>query len=134
MQYLDYVTKKFEAKNWRCTKGVRNVVQLFEEVNNFLSVAEIQKKLSDLDLATVYRILKRLSDIDLVHEHQGQWILCANPANTDDHHFLICDKCGNAEEIFLDYRDSIGQQLTQEKGFALKEVDLSFRGHCLECS
>jgi len=87
-----------------------------------------------LDVTTIYRVLEKLQEVRLVHEFQGKWRMCSDCDNhTESHHFLICESCGGAEEIFLDYHDAISEQLAKEKQFLLKKVHLGFLGTCRNC-
>lgn len=137
-EFLSSVQKVFLAHGWRITAGVQNIVSLLEKTERPISSAEIRTQLEKsgrpIDLTTVYRILDRLVAVHLVHPLQGKFFRCTDPENkTDSHHFLICDNCGKAEEIFLDYFKSIEQQLHREKRFGLREVEMSFYGLCSEC-
>lgn len=136
--FLSSVRTIFTAHGWRVTAGVQNVVSLLEKTEIPISSAEIcstlDKEGRPIDLTTVYRILDRLIAVHLLHSLDGKFVRCTDPENkTDSHHFLVCDNCGKAEEIFLDYFKSIEQQLHREKGFGLREVDMSFRGLCSTC-
>lgn len=135
---METIQKKFSTHGWRITAGVQNVSRLLEEATTPISSAEICDQLEQagrpIDLTTVYRILDRLVALHLIHPLQGKFFRCADPENKEDsHHFLLCDNCGKAEEIFLDYFKSIEQQLYREKRFGLREVEMSFRGLCSEC-
>ncbi len=137
-EFLSSVQTVFVAHGWRVTAGVRNIVNVLEHTKKPISSAEICAKLEaegrPIDLTTVYRILDRLIAVHLLHSLHGKFIRCTDPSNrTDSHHFLICDECGKAEEIFLDYFKSIEQQLHREKDFGLREVEMSFYGTCSSC-
>lgn len=134
-QKLTTVEKAFTARRWRVTLGVREVIRVLNEQEYFLSAHDIEKILEQsLDVTTIYRILEKLQEVRLVHEFQGKWRICSDCNNqTESHHFLICEGCGNAEEIFLDYHDAISDQLAREKQFLLKKVHLGFLGTCRHC-
>ena len=125
----------FKARRWRVTLGVREVLGCLEEHDHFLSAHEMEKFLAGaLDVTTIYRVLEKLQEVKLVHEFQGKWRLCSDCDNqTESHHFLICERCGEAEEIFLDYHEAIAEQLAKEKQFLLKKVHLGFLGTCRNC-
>ena len=75
-----------------------------------------------------------LKKINLVHEFENKWKRCTHPTNiSDEHHFLICNECHNVEEVFLDYKQSIADQLLEEKKFRLEHVHLGFLGLCKNC-
>lgn len=134
-QNLASVEATFPVKRWRVTLGVREVLRALETNDYFLSAHEIEKILEQaFDVTTIYRILEKLQEVQLVHEFQGKWRLCSDPSNhIESHHFLICESCGEAEEIFLDYHDAISDQLAREKQFLLKKVHLGFLGTCRNC-
>ena len=137
-EFLSSVRTVFTAHGWRVTAGVQNVVAVLEQAKTPVSSAEICTNLEEsgrpIDLTTVYRILDRLIAVHLLHSLNGKFIRCTDPSNrTDSHHFLICDNCGKADEIFLDYFKSIEQQLQREKGFGLRDVDMTFCGLCSTC-
>lgn len=133
---LNDVESAFSARRWRVTLGVREVLRVLDEHEYFLSAHEIEKILNKkLDVTTIYRVLEKLQEVRFVHEFQGKWIICSDPSNTtESHHFLICDSCNYAEEIFLDYHDAISDQLAREKQFLLKKVHLGFLGTCRKCT
>ena len=116
---------------------MRNVLRVLVQEETFLSVIDINNKLKTfsraVDPVTVYRILDKLKALSVIHEHQGGWIVCSDVKRKEAHHFLMCEKCGSADEVFLDYKDSIAEQLAQEKNFFLKQVDISFYGICEKC-
>lgn len=137
MNFIDHVVGLFEARGWRVTAAVRNVLRVLVQEEQFISVIDINNKLKEfsraVDPVTVYRILDKLELLKVVHQHEGGWIICSDTERKEAHHFLICEKCQSAEEIFLDYKESIAKQLAQEKNFLLKAVDISFYGLCKDC-
>ena len=136
--FIEFISTEFKKRNWRLTAGVRNVTHILAETNIPLSVHDLRKLLQsqdrDIDPTTIYRIFDKLKAIEVLHEIHGRFIKCSDPENKEDEdHFLICDECGEAEEIFLDYFEAIASQLKAEKGFELEEADLSFVGVCRYC-
>ncbi len=134
-QNLAPVEAAFTARRWRVTLGVREVLRVLNENAFFLSAHDMEKILDhSLDVTTIYRVLEKLQEVRFVHEFQGKWRLCSDCDNqTESHHFLICESCANAEEIFLDYHEAIADQLAREKQFLLKKVHLGFLGTCRNC-
>lgn len=126
---------RFQERSWRLTLAVREIFKTLEVAPGLYSAYEISKILDEkFDVTTVYRVLEKLQEVKLVHEFQGRWKLCTDPHNHEEsHHFLICDRCGQAEEIFLDYHEAIAGQLAKEKAFVLKKVHLGFLGTCRKC-
>ena len=132
---LETVLQHFKAHGWRLTLAVRKVTELLANSSVFLSAYEIEGQLDkQFDFTTIYRVLEKLQTVQLVHELNGKWKWCSDPHNREDqHHFLICEHCGRAQEIFLNYQAEIGAQLAEEKNFRLKQVQLAFLGVCEGC-
>lgn len=129
------ITNHFHSNGWRFTKNVTELVSQLKSENGLVSAYDIQAKLPNKpDVTTIYRLLEKLQILKLVHEFQGKWKWCVAPHNTtESHHFLICEQCGQAEEVFLDYETTIAEQLKQERGFHLRKVHLGFLGVCKNC-
>lgn len=131
---IDFVNERYALKKWRVTAGVRNICSVFDEKPYTLFTPAklceaLEGKQRPIDLTTAYRILERLEELHIVHQIDDAFIVCSDPSNTEeDHHFLMDEETGHAEEIFLDYRESIAMQLKQEKNFNLKDVSLVFYG------
>ncbi len=136
--FLEKIEKAFAQKRWRVSAAVRNVATILENSQKPFSAQQIgiqlAQKFQAMDATTVYRILHRMQEAGLVHRVQEKFIRCTEPNNALEHHFLVCAECGEGEEIFLDYRESISSQLAKEKSFLLREVELSFRGVCKDCT
>ncbi len=135
---LTLAEEKFAQRAWRFTSGARNVGRIIFSTKVPLSATEITeilaKKGLKSDLTTVYRLIDRYVALDLAHLLNGQVMPCNHPENKDEeHHFLVCESCGEAEEITLNYKESISRQLNAEKKFKLRKVDLVFYGLCGTC-
>ncbi len=135
----ELIKQSFSKNNWRITPNLKAILNTLEDSHTLLGIKDIQKILKQknkkIDYSTIYRILSRLKKTGLVHEFEDKWKSCTHPHNrSDEHHFLICNKCKKVEEIFLDYKDSISEQLFLEKKFKLKRVHLGFLGLCKNCS
>lgn len=137
-EFIDLVQEKFLAQGWRFTAGARNLSHALAETPRPMSAAELTNLLEraerPVDNATVHRLLNRFLEVGVLHRVEGRFFRCSDLDNaTESHHFLICEHCGGADEIFLDYMPSISKQLNKEKGFLLKDVDMTFHGVCKNC-
>ena len=122
----------FAQQSWRVTRGVRQVFDYLQSQSSFTKVGDI-KTPAKIDLSTKYRILEKLLETKLIHQEGEGFRACSDLNNKQAHHFLICQNCDRAEEIFLDYKASISDQLAREKNFLLTDVRLSFYGRCKNC-
>ncbi len=85
----------------------------------------------------VYRALEKLVEFGLVHrlESLNSFVACRHPG-CDEHQtiaFMICDECGQVNEITdasLTKRLSL---LGKEAGFLLKKSAVELRGVCGDC-
>jgi len=131
----EIVSQKFAKHNWRQTLAVRKITEMLSDSTIFLSAYELETQLEKaFDVTTIYRVLEKMQSVRLVHELNGKWKWCSDCHNHEEqHHFLICEHCDRAEEIFLDYQSAISEQLKAEKNFKLKQVHLAFLGVCQSC-
>lgn len=134
-EFLDHVSEYFSLKGWRVTVNVQNVAYILQHSEELLSVQDIhdllQKKANHkTDLSTVYRVLEKLKKGGLVYEIEGKYIKNNAPEKEGaSPHFLLCEKTGKVEEIFLDYNlKAITKQLKKEKGFDLRKMSIYFYG------
>lgn len=86
--------------------------------------------------ASVYRSLEALIDLGVIAkiESTNSYIACQNPECHHQHVFLICDTCGDTEEI-ADH--GISRQLLKEageRGFSAKKQILELHGLCHGCA
>ena len=85
---------------------------------------------------TIYRALDFLQDMGLAHkiESLNAYVACGHLDHPHSAVFLICDKCGGAEEL---HADQTGRTLTAEAndaGFMIRNAVIEVRGLCRNCS
>ena len=85
----------------------------------------------------VYRALDKLVEFGLVHrlESLNAFVACRHP-DCDDHEtiaFMICENCGQVNEITDDALAKRLNFLAGEARFALKKTTIELRGTCDNC-
>lgn len=85
----------------------------------------------------VYRALDKLVEFGLVHrlESLNAFVACRHPG-CDSHEtiaFMICETCGQVNEISDDSLAGRLKHLATEAGFALKKSTVELRGICANC-
>lgn len=85
----------------------------------------------------VYRALDKLVEFGLVHrlESLNAFVACRHPG-CDAHQtiaFMICETCGQVNEISDTSLAERLQQLASKAGFALKKSTVELRGICGNC-
>ncbi len=82
----------------RATPGRLGVLRLLERERKPLTVAQIAKKLSDLNEVTIYRILDTLAQAGLVRRGESNRVMHYEYAKKPHHHHLVCADCGFIKE------------------------------------
>ncbi len=126
----------------RITPQRRTVLDLFEKIGSgiHLSAEDIHHKLMEsnnrVSLATIYRTLRLLVDLGFLHELElteggHRFELAGN--DNEDHHHLICIKCGRTEEFENISVLQAGKEAAEKIGFKLIESTLNVRAICPKC-
>jgi Fe2+ or Zn2+ uptake regulation protein len=111
----------------------RTLVALGRHVGAEELLGEVEQRLPNVSLPTVYSALDALEDAGLVRRvsaGQGRALYDARPA---DHHHLVCRRCGAVEG--LDARVSLSGVLAsaRDHGFAPDGAEVVIRGLCASC-
>lgn len=113
------------------------VLQYLDEQKKPLSAESIgehlRKEHSQADRVTIYRILESFYKKGLVNRlefHEGKY---RYELSGDDHHHLICERCGSIEDISDCVIKEMEESITSEKKFLIKNHQLEFFGVCRRC-
>ncbi len=84
---------------------------------------------------TVYRALDFLLEHNLVHkiESRNAFVACACEHKNAQPALLICDACGNVDEIIQPENLEL-QTAAKAHGFAIKRAVIELSGLCKECA
>lgn len=85
--------------------------------------------------ATVYRALEFLLQMELIHklESDNKFIACHHFGCSHPVQFLICDECGNVQEIqSTGLYDKLDKQ-AQSVGFVVTRQTIEAHGRCAKC-
>jgi Fur family zinc uptake transcriptional regulator len=84
---------------------------------------------------TVYRALEFLMRQGLVHriESLNAFIACEIGACSRTKIFMICERCGTAEEIDAGHADHDLHDAARARGFAIKQAIFEATGECAQC-
>ncbi|MBV6648452.1 MAG: transcriptional repressor, partial [Hoeflea sp.] len=85
----------------------------------------------------VYRALDKLVEFGMVHriESLNAFVACSHPGCDGDNTiaFMICEKCGQVNEITDNALAKRVKQLAGDASFALKKTTIELRGICRTC-
>ncbi|MEO0466818.1 MAG: transcriptional repressor [Pseudomonadota bacterium] len=85
---------------------------------------------------TVYRALDFLQNLGLAHkiESLNAYVACGHASHSHAAVFLICDRCGGAEELHSESAVPALRQETESAGFTLDRAVIEARGLCRDCA
>ncbi|WP_108879895.1 transcriptional repressor [Anderseniella sp. Alg231-50] len=122
------------------TKNQSLVMGALTKSNGPLSAYTILDQLRDHGFRAplqVYRALDKLVEFGMVHrlESLNAFVACRHP-DCDDHEtiaFMICESCGQVNEITDNALANRLKLLAEEGHFALKKTTIELRGLCRNC-
>lgn len=98
-------------------------------------VAAVRAVDPDFYESTVYRTLDRLVELGVVERvHLGPGPAVLHLPGPEEHHHLVCERCGAVLEAEGDLLDTVAERLRREHGFRLREAGLALRGTCAACA
>ena len=82
---------------------------------------------------TVYNSLRYLSDEGLIRELKLEGDASRYDARTEDHHHIVCTRCGKVDEVFASTPPEWLHAVAEETGYTVHEEHVLFKGVCSEC-
>ncbi len=91
-----------------------------------------QRKVAPL---TVYRHLDFLMRTGLVHRLQSvkTYFACDHPDHAHESQFLLCDSCGQVDEVESSGLETLLAQIADERGFRPDNAVVEVKGMCGTC-
>jgi len=138
---LESIIAELRKDGVRITQMRRHLLNLFLKATTPLSVLSINEILEaenvHVNKTTIYRELEFLLERKLITSIQFNEDKKRYELIRDHHHHLVCDQCGNIEEVKIkaleDLFGEIETQLRDLKKFKLVNHSLEFFGVCKEC-
>ena len=128
-----------QARGQKMTRIRRKVLRLLLESDEPAKAYDLLANLDGEGAAkppTVYRALDFLQDVGLAHkiESLNAYVACGHTSHSHSAVFLICDTCGNAEELHAVKTSSALDDETDAAGFTLQRAVIEARGTCRVCA
>lgn len=84
---------------------------------------------------TVYRALDFLQKQHLIHRlaSKSAYAACHIPHETHQAHFLLCEKCGQSQEVRSKSLEKFAKNLSNEYQFLLSNSPIEIAGICKSC-
>ncbi|MFN8024370.1 MAG: transcriptional repressor [Acidimicrobiales bacterium] len=86
-----------------------------------------------ISLRTVYQTLNDLVAMGELQQLQLSTGSARFDPNVDDHHHVVCDRCGTVRDVYVAGLDAISPDASGLDGFRVSSADLVFRGTCATC-
>ncbi len=130
-----------------CTVELRNAslqvtparvaaMQLFESQDTPLDSQYLIDRLHNeigVDRVTVFRIINAFVEKGLIRKLEFGEGKARYELNREEHHHLICEKCGKIEDISDCNIGELEKDIQRKKGFLVKQHALEFFGLCKNC-
>ncbi len=124
--------------NLRATPARRALMSLFETADKPVDVQTmidfLNKKDLKTDPATVFRIVNMFTEkglLKLIQLNEGKFRY--ELSSMPDHHHLVCEKCGEIEDISDCNIDALEKDIEKKKKFKVTSHSLEFFGICSDC-
>ena len=100
-----------------------------EEIAN-----EVQQRLPEVNVSTVYRTLQLLVGLGLVQETRLAGVaIYYEVAPVPVHHHFVCESCGAVGRLNDKLLESVRRELLDADGFAVREARMTVFGLCRDC-
>ena len=111
---------------------------LISNSDKHLTIQEIQKDLSSIPQATLYRLMDSLVEEGYVRKYiigpsQSCCFQYVNCGHEHNHFHLICEKCGKLIHLDCHEADHLLVHIKDEHGFDIDVSKVNFYGICEEC-
>ncbi len=123
----------------RLTEQRKDVLSSVAESHNAVGAYQIIERMASGGARpapiTIYRALDFLLEHDLVHkiESRNAYVACSGAHTNDQPTLLICDQCGNVDEVIEASVNVSLQNTAVLKKFSVKKTVIELSGTCNQC-
>lgn len=137
--FMEQAERLVERRGLRMTRIRRKVLRLLLESDEPAKAYDLIGNLDGEGAAkppTVYRALEFLQDTGLAHkiESLNAFVACGHAAHAHSAVFLICERCGGAEELHAVSTRAALENETRAAGFRMSRAVIEARGTCRACA
>ncbi|MEO9971353.1 MAG: transcriptional repressor [Hyphomonadaceae bacterium] len=136
---LEQAEQIASQRGQKMTRIRRKVLQLLLESDEPAKAYDLLNNLDGEGAAkppTIYRALDFLQETGLAHkiESLNAYVACGHASHTHSAVFLICDTCGNAEELHAVTTKTAIDAETLAAGFQTNRAMIEAHGVCRNCA
>jgi Fur family ferric uptake transcriptional regulator len=135
MTWAERATKRFNEAGFKTGAARRQVIELLEQERCAVTALEIDRRLSSVGRATVYRTLDQLEQLQLINRVDvgGEGAAYERNDPRQHHHHLVCTRCGR----LLPFEDPALEEaihaVAERADFEVTAHDVLLRGLCPRC-
>ena len=138
MKSTDTLTTIFRQQGLRVTPQRQAIFRLLEGDASHPTVESLfdraRADMPTISLKTVYQTVHDLEALGEVRVLDlGTGSVRVDPNVEDDHHHLLCMRCGRVRDLPVDFT-GLNVPPRYRRAFTVDDVQVIFRGHCDDCS
>ena len=137
MKSSEELTALFRAQEMRVTPQRQAIFSILGESACHPTAETVfetaRRQMPTISLRTVYQTLNDLAAMGELNQlHLGLGSSRFDP-NTDPHHHLVCESCGEVADLYTDLPDvRVPDDIVE--GFRITSTEVVFRGRCPTCA
>ena len=121
--HLKATPQRLEIANTLASYGHINIDNLYEI---------LRKKFNSISLATIYKNINIMLENSFIQEVKIPHEKSVYELSKEAHSHLVCDKCGEIEDISIDL-SQVSNATATNTHFKIDKIDLVFSGICQKC-
>jgi Fe2+ or Zn2+ uptake regulation protein len=132
------LSERLRERGLRATSQRLVIHRLLQERNRHLTAEELldeaSARLPGISLPTVYSTLELFEELGVVHRVNGGGGTLLWDTRGDDHHHLVCRRCGRVEDIDTPLDLSGARRCAGRAGFVADRAEVVVSGLCADCA
>ena len=128
--HFQSIIKQLTASGERVTRNRRQVLEYLCNQEKPVSVKQLEKQFSDVNIVTLYRMMDFFIEQDIVreltHDPKEKFFELADPYH-EHHHHTICRRCGKVRDL------ECKLELPKMTEFMSDMHVVTVYGHCRKC-
>jgi Fe2+ or Zn2+ uptake regulation protein len=138
MKSTDTLTTIFREQGLRVTPQRQAIFRLLEgDVSHPTVESLFDRARADMPTISLKTVYQTVHDLEALGEVRvldlGTGSVRVDPNVEDDHHHLLCTRCGRVRDLPVDFT-GLHVPLRYRRDFTVDDVQVIFRGHCADCS
>jgi Fur family ferric uptake transcriptional regulator len=136
MDWAELAARRLDEAGYRSGAARREVVELLASEDCAVTALEIDRRLTSVGRASVYRTLDRLEQLHLVQrvEIGGDAAGYERIDPGAHHHHLVCERCGLLSPFASEGLEKAIESISRGSDFTVSAHDVVLRGTCRSCS